>query len=185
MQGISPETRVIFWIIAQIAGGVFAILGSVLAINFIYFIARTGRPPTQRSPLIWGIFLISFAISIVFGALANFATTSSISAGSGSAVATVSMAPPLTASGTEYVGRVVDINTQLPIGSAKVTLDLDGKTTIVYTDSEGIYQFNLISISNRSGQIRVDAPGYRVYTRNITIDLENTNIEDIRLDLLP
>lgn len=82
---------------------------------------------------------------------------------------------------TEYIGRVIDINSQQPIGEAKITLDLQGVPPIVYTDSEGVYRFKVDIESNISGQIRIDARGYQVYTRNITISPEIRTIEDIRL----
>lgn len=82
---------------------------------------------------------------------------------------------------TEYVGRVIDVNRQQGIAGAKITLDLEGVPPIVYSDSEGVYRFKVVIDSNISGQIRVDAPGYQVYTRNITLSLGLGNIEDIRL----
>src|SRR5690348_13818748 len=73
MPGISNETRVVFWIIAETGLAIFGILGSVLAINFVYSLSKTGRPPTRRSTLIWIMFSGSFILFIVFGALSNFA----------------------------------------------------------------------------------------------------------------
>ncbi len=35
----------------------------------------------------------------------------------------------------EYIGRVIDSTSQLPIAGAKITLDLLGVPPIVYTDS--------------------------------------------------
>jgi len=91
---------------------------------------------------------------------------------SGSLVATIK---------TEYVGRIIDVNTQQVIAGAKITLDLAGVPPIVYTDSEGVYRFGVVIKSDVSGQIRVDAQGYQVYTRNITISPDIKIIEDIRL----
>ncbi len=82
---------------------------------------------------------------------------------------------------TEYIGRVLDANTLHPVAGAKVTLDLEGVPPIVYTDSEGVYRFKVAIASDISGQIKVDAQGYQVYTRNITIRPDLKNIEDIRL----
>lgn len=82
---------------------------------------------------------------------------------------------------TEYIGRVLDVNTQLPIAGAKITLDLEGVPPIVYTDSEGVYRFKVVIESVISGQIRVDAQGYQVYTRNISLSSRLTTIEEIRL----
>lgn len=81
----------------------------------------------------------------------------------------------------EYVGRVIEMNSQQPIVGAKVTLDLQGVPPIVYTDSEGIYRFKVVIQANISGQIRVDAQGYQVYTRYISLSSRQTTIEEIRL----
>lgn len=81
----------------------------------------------------------------------------------------------------EYLGRVLDSNTLLPVSGAKITLDLQEAPPIVYTDSEGVYRFKVAITSDLSGQIRVDAEGYQVYTRNITIYRDIRQLEDIRL----
>ena len=82
---------------------------------------------------------------------------------------------------TEYLGHVLDTNTLEPIAGAKITLTLQGVPPIVYTDSEGVYRFTVAIDSSISGQVRVDAPGYQVYTRTIAISTERKTIEDIRL----
>jgi hypothetical protein len=82
---------------------------------------------------------------------------------------------------TEYIGRVLDINTLQHIEGAKVTLDLEGVPPVIYTDSEGVYRFKVAIQSKISGQIRIDAKGYQVYTRNITISTDTAIIEDVRL----
>lgn len=82
---------------------------------------------------------------------------------------------------TEYIGRVLDVNTQLPISGAKITLDLEGVPPIVYSDSEGVYRFNVAVNSDISGQVRVDAQNYQTYTRFITLSSQIQAIEDIRL----
>lgn len=82
---------------------------------------------------------------------------------------------------TEYIGHVIDTNTLQPIANAKITLTLEGVPPIVYTDNEGIYRFKVGIQSAMSGQIRVDAPGYQVYMRNITISPTVDRIDDIRL----
>lgn len=86
-----------------------------------------------------------------------------------------------TAIETEYIGRVIDANTQQAIVGAKITLDLIGVPPVVYSDSEGVYRFKVAINSDISGQIRVDAQGYQVYTRNINLTSRFTTIEDIRL----
>ena len=84
----------------------------------------------------------------------------------------------------EYIGRVVDSKNLQPIENAQVSLDVEGVPPIVYTDSEGIYRFTLALDSAISAQVRVNAPNYQPYARNITVDPADTSIEDIRLDPL-
>lgn len=84
----------------------------------------------------------------------------------------------------ESRGRVIDIISQEPISGAKVTLDLDVSPLIEYTDSEGYYILKIVIDAKTSGQIRVDAQGYEVYTRYITIYPELGTVEDIRLTQL-
>lgn len=83
----------------------------------------------------------------------------------------------------EYIGRVLDGITQTPISNAKITLDLPGLIPqISYTDSEGVYLFNLsLTDSQRNGRVRVDAEGYEAYSRNISLSANVLTIEDIRL----
>jgi hypothetical protein len=81
----------------------------------------------------------------------------------------------------EYFGRVIDTDTLQPISNAKITLDLEGVPPVVYTDSEGIYRFEVEIESKISGQIWVDAVNYQPYTRHITISTESNDLEDIRL----
>ena len=73
MVGISTDTRVAFWVIAAISGGLFAIVGSVLAENIVYFFSRGIKLPAPHPVRVWAIFYVSFAFSIIFGALAAFA----------------------------------------------------------------------------------------------------------------
>ena len=98
-------------------------------------------------------------------------------------------APPATAAPdqtveTEYVGRVIDVETQQPIAKAKITLDLEGVPPIVFTDSEGVYRFTVKIEAEIVGRVRVDAQGYEPYTRNITLSPDVKTIEDIRLTRL-
>ncbi len=82
----------------------------------------------------------------------------------------------------EYVGRVLDSNINEPVHNAKITLDFQGAPQIVYTDSEGVYRFTLnVESDNIIGRVRVDADNYEKYDRNITLFVDNSNIEDIRL----
>jgi hypothetical protein len=81
----------------------------------------------------------------------------------------------------EYFGRVIDINTLQPVSNAKITLNFKDVPPVVYTDSEGIYRFDVEIESKISGQIWVDAVNYQPYTRHITISAESLKLEDIRL----
>lgn len=83
----------------------------------------------------------------------------------------------------EYIGRVLDSSTQAPIPNAKITLDLPGLVPqISYTDTEGVYLFNLTLADNqRNGHVRIDANGYETYSRNIYLSTDVLAIEDIRL----
>lgn len=84
-----------------------------------------------------------------------------------------------------YIGRVMDGDSQQPVVGAKVSLDLKGVPPIVFTDSEGIYRFEVAIDSEISGQIKVDAQGYQTYTRLINLAPDRNSIEDIRLTPLP
>jgi hypothetical protein len=80
-----------------------------------------------------------------------------------------------------YVGQVIDSDSQKPIASAKITLYLGEVPRIEYTDSEGVYRFRIEIKSSISSQVRVEAQGYEVYTRTISLSPNQTNMEDIRL----
>jgi tetratricopeptide (TPR) repeat protein len=85
----------------------------------------------------------------------------------------------------EYVGHVLDINTGNPIEQAEVTFDYQGAPPIVYSDSHGIYRFTITIQGNPSkvaGRVRVRVEGYENEDRNITLYVNNPNIEDIRLN---
>jgi len=122
------------------------------------------------------LFSVSAMTSITLGSVAAFAPTQLETTG-----AITQATPSGSDNRFEYVGRVIDIATQQPIAGAKVTLDLQDVPPIVYTDSEGVYQFKLLINSTASGKIRVDAQGYQTYTRNITFTPDLNQIEDIRL----
>ncbi len=81
----------------------------------------------------------------------------------------------------EYIGRVVDVDTQQTIAAAKVSLDLEGVPPIVYTDNEGVYRFKITIGSMITGQVKVEADGYQTYTRTISITASDRTITDIRL----
>src|SRR6266508_1841285 len=70
----------------------------------------------------------------------------------------------------QYVGRVLNDITLKPISNAMVTLDLPGMMPqTVYTDTQGVYLFNLALTVQTTGHVRVDASGYTAYTLNISL----------------
>ena len=81
----------------------------------------------------------------------------------------------------EYIGRVIDSGNQQPVERAKVSLELGEIPLIAYTDSEGVFLFRVVSDLDVSGQIRVEAQGYPIYTRNIYLSQGIRSFEDIRL----
>lgn len=85
-----------------------------------------------------------------------------------------------------YLGRVLDAVTNTPIEGAKIQLAFEGAPPVVYTDSEGIYRFTLFAdVGKIYGRIWVTADGYERYNRIVDNPLEKTELEDIRLKLLP
>ncbi len=82
-----------------------------------------------------------------------------------------------------YTGRVLDSENKT-VDSAKVTLELDGQSYIVHSDSEGFYQFNADLNGNTvSARMRVEAEGYQKYNRNIMLSPQHNKIEEIHLTL--
>lgn len=83
-----------------------------------------------------------------------------------------------------YIGRVIERNTQVPIGGAKVTFDFQGIPSVDYTDAEGVYRFKIdLAGSNiLEGQVWVEADGYKRYNRLIELSPGNTDIGDFRLE---
>lgn len=80
-----------------------------------------------------------------------------------------------------YTGRVLD-NENKTVDSAKVTLELDGKSYIVHSDSEGFYQFNAdLNGDTVSARMRVEAEEYQKYNRNIMLSPVGNKIEEIHL----
>ena len=80
----------------------------------------------------------------------------------------------------QYVGRVTDRNTNQPIRRARISLDMEGVPSTIYTDSGGIYRFKLRGYGG-DARVRVEAQGYEVYEQFITISPDNQKIEDILL----
>lgn len=123
--------------------------------------------PQRRSLFMVVLTIVAALITVFLSACNRFGATPS----------------PDDSAATEYVGHVMDANTLQPIANAKITLTLEGVPPVVYTDSEGIYRFKVSIQSDMSGQIRVDAQGYQVYIRNITISPTLYRIDDIRLSV--
>lgn len=99
---------------------------------------------------------------------------------------------PLTATPTpiviqqefEYSGRVLDA-TGARIEGAKVTLEYNGSSREAYTDSEGLYRFRIESRAEQlSARIIIDARGYKIYSRRITLSFRS-ELEEIRLTPIP
>ena len=78
----------------------------------------------------------------------------------------------------QYSGRTIDAKTQQVIPNAKVSVDTQGLPQIYYTDSDGIFHLTLKDTVN-SVRIRVDASGYEVFDRNVSVS--RTGLEDVRL----
>ena len=84
--------------------------------------------------------------------------------------------------GIEYMGRVLDDSTELPVSGATVMLDLPGYSPVTYTDSVGVYRFLLpIEGEDIAIRVRVEASGYKPYNRNVMLSSGTQQIEEIRL----
>lgn len=82
----------------------------------------------------------------------------------------------------EYTGRVVDGITLESIPNAEISLEFQGVPPVVYTDSAGVFRFKIGAPGKKiDGRIRVEAGGYAIYERLITLEADNPVIEDIRL----
>ena len=79
---------------------------------------------------------------------------------------------------TLFRGRVSD-NQGRSISGAKIVLEGNGLPPLIYTDSEGLFAFNLSS-DEKGVKIRVEASGYDVYARRVDVTAK-TEPEDIRL----
>jgi hypothetical protein len=80
----------------------------------------------------------------------------------------------------QYIGRVRDSDTREAIKDAKISLEIQGVPPIIHTDSEGIYRFRVKPV-DYAVLVRVEAKGYEVYTRYITLSPDNPSLEDISL----
>lgn len=81
-------------------------------------------------------------------------------------------------SSTTFRGRVSDDQGKA-IGGAKVILEAKGLPPLIYTDSEGVFAFNLTP-EVKTLKIRVEANGFNFYDRRVDIAAKS-ELEDIRL----
>jgi CHAT domain-containing protein len=82
----------------------------------------------------------------------------------------------------QYPGRVIDAYTMKGIADAKVSVESEGGSQTVLTDSMGSFLLKL-KASARNAHLRVVAPGYQTVDQNI--DVSKTGIADVRLKLAP
>ncbi len=80
-----------------------------------------------------------------------------------------------------YSGRILDASSGQPVVNAAVSVDVEGAPPAVYTDSDGVYQFDVTLDTSKTGQIKVEVKGYLPYTRNIKLSPDNGTFQDIRL----
>ena len=77
-----------------------------------------------------------------------------------------------------FRGRVSNLGGR-GIGDAKVTLEGKGLPPLIYTDSEGVFTFNLPD-DVKEIKIRVEASGYEMYNRRVDVAAKS-ELEDVRL----
>lgn len=81
-----------------------------------------------------------------------------------------------------FTGRVLNLDTKETVDGAKITLELDGKSQVVHSDSEGFYHFQAILTQDSTlARIRLEAQGYKQYNRNINLSKKDNKIEEIHL----
>jgi hypothetical protein len=81
-----------------------------------------------------------------------------------------------------FTGRILDWEAKAFVDGVKVTLELDGQSHIIHTDSEGFYRVNAnLNEESASARIRVEVNGYEKYNRNITLSSKDNKIEEIYL----
>jgi hypothetical protein len=150
VSSISTDTRVILWIVATIAGALFAVIGNELAKNFVYFFSRRGRPPAKRPILVWVIFFLSLAISIVSGAFAAFAP-----------------APPYSANNIRLV----------PIGDQYIIVKLGNQSLsaddVIPLNEQVTVMFKILN----NGISPVTIRGLVIGSRGPGVNCENPNVE--------
>jgi hypothetical protein len=84
-------------------------------------------------------------------------------------------------SSQHFTGRVSDKNTEARIARAKVSLETEGVPAILYTDSEGNFNFP-IKDPDKQLHIRIEAEKYQNYDLRI-VPSKNQGNQDIRLTL--
>jgi hypothetical protein len=144
----------LYWILAGIFGAILAFVGDELSINLIRKISKIGRPPKKRPAYLWIIFYLSLAGSILFGILASFSSPR--------AEATTVH---------EFIGSVTNTLNE-PVQGAKVTLYIDNTTQVDFTDSGGMYRFEIPEGTPLNGQIDISAEGYPPYSEKINLNSE-------------
>jgi hypothetical protein len=55
-----------------------------------------------------------------------------------------------------YSGRILDASNGQPVVGAAVSIDVEGAPPAVYTDSDGVYQFDVTLDTSKTGQIKVE-----------------------------
>lgn len=154
MVGSFLDTKILYWILAGVFGAIFAIIGDELSVNIIRWFSKRGRPPKKRPAYLWVILYFSLAASILFGALAAFSSPK--------------VEPT---NNREFIGSVVNASNE-PVQGAKVTLYIDNTTQVHFTDSEGMYLFEISSDSLLNGRIEISAENYLSYSETINLDAE-------------
>jgi hypothetical protein len=81
-----------------------------------------------------------------------------------------------------FTGRVADSENEKRVKGAKVSLEAKGVPPVLYTDSEGVFSFEL-PVSVREIRIVIEASGYEPYERRVALGM-TYGIEDIRLKRL-
>jgi hypothetical protein len=84
-----------------------------------------------------------------------------------------------------YTGRVLDAVSEEPVHGAKITLEVTGPPPVAYTDSNGVYSFQVPSDSKGvQAHVYVSCVGFRTFDQLITIFPDN-RLQDIRLSRVP
>ncbi len=79
----------------------------------------------------------------------------------------------------EFRGRVIDAKTGKVLRQAKIVLESQGSSPIIYSDSEGFFSFSLEK-ANTQVRIRVEANGYEKYDRFINPAF-GSGVEEIQI----